>query len=321
MQENEMLRGELQPINWYPGHMARAKRKLMEQLSRVDVVVELCDARLPFSSRNPELDALLRGKKRVLVLNKSDLAQENETNAWISYFKSQGVNAIAFSARRGKTKELFARIEESARDAVERQAARGIKKTVRVMVIGVPNVGKSTFINRLNGASIAKTGDRPGVTRANQWVKVTPYLELLDTPGLLWPRLDDQKAARRLYYIGSIRDGVVDHQMLAILLLEDMLGVRREEVIERFHLKEPIEPGLALLENACRGRGWLLPGAVADTDRGASVVLDEFRAGKLGAITLERAPRRKESAPKSAPGSTPKAEPSQAEPAKPAEEA
>ena len=190
------------------------------------------------------------------------------------------------------------RIEESAREAVERQAARGIKKTVRVMVIGVPNVGKSTFINRLNGASIAKTGDRPGVTRSNQWVKVTPYLELLDTPGLLWPRLDDQKAARRLYYIGSIRDGVVDHQMLAILLLEDMLSVRREEVIERFHLKEPIEPGVALLENACRGRGWLLPGAVADTDRGGSVVLDEFRAGKLGAITLERAPRRKDNVQK-----------------------
>ena len=300
MDNSEMLRGEWQPINWYPGHMARAKRRLMEQLSRVDVVVELCDARLPFSSRNPELDARLRGKTRVLVLNNSDLAQESETNAWLSYFKARGVNAVAFSARRSKTKELFARIEESAREAVERQAARGIKKTVRVMVVGVPNVGKSTFINRLNGAAIAKTGDRPGVTRANQWVKVTPYLELLDTPGMLWPRLDDQKAARRLYYIGSIRDGVVDHQMLAILLLEDMLGVRREEVIERFHLKEPIEPGLALLENACRGRGWLLPGAVEDTDRGASVVLDEFRAGKLGAITLERAPRRKESAPRPA---------------------
>ena len=294
MDQNEMLRGEAQTINWYPGHMARAKRRLIEQLSRVDVVVELCDARLPFSSRNPDLDPLLRGKKRVLVLNKSDLAQESETTAWLSYFRTQGVDAMAFSARRGRTKELFARIEKSASEAVARQAARGIRKTVRVMVIGVPNVGKSTFINRLNGAAIAKTGDRPGVTRSNQWVKVTPYLELLDTPGLLWPRLDDQRAARRLYYIGSIRDGVVDHQMLSILLLEDLLSVRREEVVERFHLKEPIEPGLALLENACRGRGWLMPGAVADTDRGASVVLDEFRAGKLGAITLERAPRRRE---------------------------
>lgn len=291
MDEREGLRGE-HTINWYPGHMARAKRRLAEQLSRVDVVVELCDARLPFSSRNPDLDAMTRGKKRLLILNKSDLAEENATKAWQREFRERGLDVMAFSSRHGKAKDVFARIAESARETVERQAARGIKKTVRVMVVGVPNVGKSTFINRLHGGAIAKTGDRPGVTRANQWVKITPYLELLDTPGMLWPRLDDQQAARRLYYIGTIRDQVVDQQMLAIQLLEDLMKVRAPMVEERFHLKEPIEQGVALLENACRGRGWLLPGGVMDTERGASVVLDEFRAGKLGRITLERAPRR-----------------------------
>ncbi|WP_102410740.1 ribosome biogenesis GTPase YlqF [Beduinella massiliensis] len=281
------------PINWYPGHMARARRLLSEQLSRVDAVVELCDARMPHASRNPDLDALCRSKKRILILNKSDLAEPGLTSAWLSYFARQGVEAMAYSSVSGRAKDVFARIERAVRPEVERQAARGVKKTVRVMVVGVPNVGKSTFINRLHGGAIAKTGDRPGVTRANQWVRVTPYLELLDTPGLLWPRLDDQTAARRLCYIGTIRDQVVDHQMLAIHLLEDLMDSAPEAAMQRFRLKEPCEGGLALLENACRGRGWLLPGGVLDTDRGASVILDEFRAGKLGRMTLERPPRAK----------------------------
>lgn len=279
------------PINWYPGHMARAKRLLADQLARVDVVIELCDARMPHASRNPDLDALCKNKRRILVLNKADLAETGPTSAWIAHFARCGVEAMPYSSTSGKAKDVFARIERATKEAVERQAARGVKKTVRVMVVGVPNVGKSTFINRLHGGAIAKTGDRPGVTRSNQWVRVTPYLELLDTPGLLWPRLDDQIAARRLCYIGTIRDQVVDHQMLAIHLLEDLLDSAPQAAIARFRLKEPCERGLALLENACRGRGWLLPGGVFDTDRGASVILDEFRAGKLGRMTLERAPR------------------------------
>jgi len=274
-------------INWYPGHMARAKRLLSQQLGRVDVVVELCDARLPHASRNPDLDTLIQNKKRVLLLNKADLADPKETSAWLQYFKKQGIPAQPFVSTGGKPKDVLVLIEQAASEAVDRAALKGMRKTVRVMVVGVPNVGKSTLINRLNGGAIAQVGDRPGVTRSNQWVKVTPYLELLDTPGMLWPRLDDQRAARRLAYIGTIRDQVVDVSMLAIRLLEDLLVVRPEAVAERFKLSDTSLRSLPLLEAVCHGRGWLMKGGVADTDRGAAVVLDEFRAGKLGRVTLE----------------------------------
>ena len=274
-------------INWYPGHMAKAKRLLADQLGRVDVVVELCDARLPYSSRNPDLDKLISGKKRVLLLNKADLADSGATSAWLNYFRAQGIDAAPYNAASGKAKDALAVIDRAAKDAVERAAQRGIRKTVRAMVVGVPNVVKSTFTNKLHGGNIAKTGDRPGVTRSNQWVRITPYLELLDTPGLLWPRLDDQLAARRLCYIGTVKDDVVDLAMLAIHLLQDMLEVKPEAVMERFRLKDPTLRGEELLEAICRGRGFLMKGGVCDYDRCCAVVLDEFRAGELGRITLE----------------------------------
>ena len=274
-------------INWYPGHMAKAKRLLADQLGRVDVVVELCDARLPHASRNPDLDKLISGKKRVLMLNKSDLADTGATSAWLNYFRNQGIDAVSYCATGGRAKEAIAAIDRAAKEIVDRAAQKGVKKTVRVMVVGVPNVGKSTFTNRLHGGNIAKTGDRPGVTRSNQWVRISPYLELLDTPGLLWPRLDDQIAARRLCYIGTVKDDVVDLAMLTIHLLEDMLEVKPEAVMERFRIKDATLRGEELLEAVCRGRGFLMKGGVCDYDRCCSVVLDEFRAGKLGRITLE----------------------------------
>lgn len=289
--EEQMLRAGEEKINWYPGHMARAKRLLTEQLGRVDVVVELCDARIPRASRNPDLCALARNKRLLLVLGKADLAQEEETRAWLSHYRAQGIDCMSFDSVKGRAKDVVSRIERAASDAVARMAARGVRKTVRAMVVGVPNVGKSTFTNRINGAAIARTGDRPGVTRSNQWVRITPYLELLDTPGLLWPRLDDQQDACALAFVGTINDRIMDQQMLAIRLLEQLLEQKPEAVDARFHLKGARETGPALLEAACRGRGWLLPGGVADTDRGAAVVLDEFRAGRLGRITLQRAPR------------------------------
>ena len=274
-------------INWYPGHMAKAKRQLADQLGRVDVVIELCDARLPHASRNPDLDRLISGKKRVLLLNKADLADPAVTSMWLNHFRAQGIDCAPFNAASGKAKDALALIDQAAKEMVERAAQKGVRKTVRVMVVGVPNVGKSTFTNRLHGGAIAKTGDRPGVTRSNQWVRITPYLELLDTPGLLWPRLDDQVAARRLCYIGTVKDDVVDLPMLTIHLLEDMLSVKPQAVMERFRMKEPDLQGEALLEAVCRGRGFLMKGGVCDYDRCCAVVLDEFRGGKLGRISLE----------------------------------
>ena len=290
MNDETMLRAEEKTINWYPGHMARAKRLLAEQLSRVDVVIELCDARIPRASRNPDLAELVKGKRRLLVLGKADLAEEAQTRAWLKYYRAQGLEAMSFDSVRGRAKDVLSRVERLCADLVEHMAARGVKKTVRVMIVGVPNVGKSTFTNRLNGAAIAKTGDRPGVTRSNQWVRVTPYLELLDTPGLLWPKLENQADARALAFVGTINDQIMDQQMLAIRLLTWLMENKREDAVGRFRLKEPDAEGLALLEAVCRGRGWLLPGGVCDTDRGAAVVLDEFRAGKLGRVTLQRAP-------------------------------
>lgn len=273
-------------INWYPGHMARAKRLLSDQLSRVDVVIELCDARLPLSSRNPDLKRLTEKKERVLLLGKSDLADPARTSEWLNLFKRQGLSCMALDMNR-QAKAALALIEKAAKETVERSAQRGIRKTVRAMVVGVPNVGKSTLINRLHGGSIAKVGDMPGVTRANQWVKVTPYLELLDTPGLLWPRLDDPLAARRLAYIAAIRDEVLDTAQLAIQLLTDLIAVTPQTVQERFKIKDLSLRGPDLLDAVCVGRGFLMKGGVYDTERACKVVLDEFRGGKLGRVTLE----------------------------------
>ena len=185
-------------INWYPGHMAKSRRLLQDQLRAVDAVIELCDARAPLATRNPDLEKLTRGKTRILVLNKADLADDRQTARWLEHFRRQGLTAMRFNSNGGKVKEILGHIEEASKPALERDAARGVRKTIRFMVIGIPNVGKSTFINRLHGSAIVKASDRPGVTRANQWVKIGPFLEILDTPGMLPPRLDDQEGARVL---------------------------------------------------------------------------------------------------------------------------
>ena len=273
-------------INWYPGHMAKAKRQLSEQLKRVDVVIELCDARLPRASRNPDLDKMLEHKQRVLVFGKSDLADPVQTDKWVKYYRDQGILCIAVNMNK-QAKQVSQLIDKATEETVRRAAERGIKKTIRAMVVGVPNVGKSTFINRLHGAPIAKVGDMPGVTRANQWVKISPYLELLDTPGLLWPRLDDAMAARRLAYIAAIRDQVLNTDDLALQLMYDMIDSVPEKVKERYHVEDLSLRGEELLEAVCRGRGFLMRGGVCNWERACSVILDEFRGGKLGRITLE----------------------------------
>ena len=283
-------------INWYPGHMAKSRRLLQDQLKAVDAVIELCDARAPLATRNPDLEKLTRGKARILVLNKADLADDQETARWVEHFRKQGLTAMRFNSNGGKTKEILSRIEQATRPAVERAAARGVKKTVRLMVIGIPNVGKSTFINRIYGSGIVKASDRPGVTRSNQWVKIGPYLELMDTPGMLPPRMDDQNGARLLAYLGSIRDQIMDTEELAGQLLLHLIERKPAAVAARFKIPEgeSFDDVQLVVEAACRGRGWLISGGRPDTDRAAALILDEFRGGKVGRITIESAPRKAE---------------------------
>lgn len=277
-------------ISWYPGHMAKAKRALSQQLVHTDVVLEICDARLPLSSRNPDLEQLIQHKQRVLLLNKSDLADPAATRAWVSYYAALGTQAIPFTSFQ-MAQKVLPLIDKAARAKLERGLDRGIRRTLRAMVVGVPNVGKSTLINLMKGKSTIRTEDRPGVTRSTQWFRVTDYLEIMDSPGLLWPKLQDQLAARRLAYIGSIRDEALDSFHLAIALLEDLLQSHPTQVIERFKLKDPEAKGQALLEQVCRSRGYLLRGGELDLERGVTAVLDEFRSGRIGRITLEWPPK------------------------------
>ena len=276
-------------IQWYPGHMAKARRMLAESVKLVDVVIEMVDARAPASTRNPDFDDLFGTKPRVVVLNKADLADPEATRAWIRAYRARGWDAISFSANAGKgVKEAVSLVERAARPVVERMKAKGVNKTVRAMIVGIPNVGKSTFINRLRGSAAAKAGNRPGVTRGKQWIVVGPYLEFLDTPGMLWPKFEDKEAARRLAFLGSIRGEIMDNERLSAELLEFLRDRAPEGAKVRLKIDMDAEKsGEQLLEEACRRRGWLLPGARPDTERASALILDEFRSGKMGRLTLE----------------------------------
>lgn len=276
------------PINWYPGHMARARRQLQEDLKLIDVVVELVDARAPAATRNPEFAALFQGKARVVLLNKSDLADLEANRAWVAYLRAQGLlaEAVVSTAGAGK-KQAVALIEQAAAPRVAKMREKGVNKVVRVLVAGIPNVGKSTFINRIAGQARAQVGDRPGITRGKQWVRITPHLELMDTPGLLWPKLAVQRYARHLAYLGSIRDEIMDTESLAASLLAELLAMQPAAVAARY---PGLAPGMAaesLLPAVCACRSFFLPGREPDIERAAHVVLDEFRAGRIGRITLE----------------------------------
>ena len=276
-------------IQWYPGHMAKARRMLAESVKLVDVVIEMVDARAPASTRNPDFDDLFGAKPRVVVLNKADLADPEATRAWIRAYRARSWDAISFSANAGKgVKEAVSLVERAARPVVERMKAKGVNKTVRAMIVGIPNVGKSTFINRLRGSAAAKAGNRPGVTRGKQWIVVGPYLEFLDTPGMLWPKFEDKEAARRLAFLGSIRGEIMDNERLSAELLEFLRDRAPEGAKARLKIDMDAEKsGEQLLEEACRRRGWLLPGARPDTERASALILDEFRSGKMGRLTLE----------------------------------
>ena len=278
-------------IQWYPGHMVKAKRKIAEDLKLVDVVIELLDARIPMSSRNPEVDEIVGNKKRIIVLNKSDLADPGANRKWIDYFNKYNTRVILANSVSGTgLKDVLAASKLLMKEKLDRLKSRGqLVKTVRALIIGIPNVGKSTFINKLAGKSVAQTGDRPGVTKSKQWIKVSPELELLDTPGILWPKFEDERVGMCLAYTGAIKDEILDINMLAEKLLEVLTTKFPDKLKARYKLEDipaDITPE-ALIEKIGRKRGCIIAGGEVDVLRTSVMLLDEFRGGKIGNITLE----------------------------------
>ena len=273
-------------VQWYPGHMAKARRMLIENLKLIDVVAEIVDARAPIATRNPDFDDLFKDKIRVVLLNKSDLSSETANRAWIEYYRSRGINAIEFVATKtSKKKTATALLESAAAEKVQRYKTRGVMKTVRIMVAGIPNVGKSTFINCLAGGVRAQVGDKPGVTKGKQWVKITPYLELMDTPGLLWPKLENERYAKHLAYIGSVNDNVLDTDELANELLKELAQICPDKLVQRYSGLNPESENL--VEQVAQCRVFLIASGVYDIERAARVVLNEYRSGQIARIALE----------------------------------
>ena len=286
-------RADLPSLQWFPGHMKKARRLIEENLKMVDVVVELLDARIPVSSANPMLAEIIKGKPRLVALNKSDLADQGRTRAWVQHFQAQGIKAVAIDSIKGKgMKELVTLAEELARPWTDKLVAKGARpRAARCMILGIPNVGKSSLINRLAGAVKAKAADKPGVTRAKQWIKIGRNLELLDMPGILWPKFEDQRVGLKLAFTGAINDDIYDREAVAVLLLETLRRAHPEGLRERFKFKEELpEGGQELLEAIGRKRGCLVKGGSVDLEKAQTIVLTEFRGGKLGQVTLDEPP-------------------------------
>ncbi len=278
-------------IQWYPGHMAKAKKKIAEELKLVDIVIELLDARVPMSSRNPEVDEIVGNKKRIIILNKSDLADPSVNKKWIEYFSRENTRVILVNSLSGNgLKDVLSASRQLMKEKLDRLKSKGLLvKTTRALIIGIPNVGKSTLINKLAGRSAAQTGDRPGVTKAKQWIKVSPELELLDTPGILWPKFEDKRAGMYLAFTGAIKDEILDITELAQNLLKLLADRFPEKLKARYKLDEiPADTTPEkLLESIGRKRGCIIAGGEVDVQRASVMLLDEFRGGKIGAITLE----------------------------------
>ena len=276
-------------IQWYPGHMTKTRRQIEADLKQVDAVCEIVDARIPVSSRNPDIDSICGNKPRIIVLNRMDLADPNATRRWKEYFKKKGMAVIATDC---KTKRGISDFNPAARTAcaekLERDAARGMNRPLRVMIVGIPNVGKSTLINQISGRKGAKAENRPGVTRGKQWVTVDATLQLLDTPGILWPKFEDPEVGMMLAYTGAVKEGVIDIEELSCRLMELLHKFYPETLKERYKVEAPQgTPGWELLEMAGRNRGYLMARAEVNLERMAKVLMDEFRSGKLGKFTLE----------------------------------
>lgn len=280
---------EMSSIQWFPGHMAKTRRLIRSNLPLVDGVVEILDARIPLASRNPEMDTLVKNKPRMLLLNKSDMADASATEKWISFFKSKGFCALKADCKTGNgLKNFLPEVRDKMlRELMEKRREKGISGApLRLMVVGIPNVGKSSFINRMSGSKKAKVEDRPGVTRAKQWIKFGENVEMLDMPGTLWPKFEDQDAARKLAFTGAVKDDILDIEALAYCLLE-LLAESYPQSLENRYGIEAVGEGFELLEKIGRKRGMLISGGEVNTERAAITILDEFRSGKLGKITLE----------------------------------
>ena len=281
---------QIENLSWCPGHMTKTKRMIASELPHMDAICEILDARIPLSSRNPDVDDLTAGKPRLIVLNRADQADPAQTRRWSQYFRAKGWAVLEANAKGGVGTEKFAAaVRELLKEKLEAYAAKGqVGRVVRVMVLGIPNVGKSTFINKVAKRKTAKAEDRPGVTRSKQWVPVDATLELLDTPGILWPKFDDPEVGKRLAFTGAVKDDVLDIEELACYLMDYLAAHYADVLTERYKITvEDGDSGYDLLEKAGRKRGFLMRGAQVDTERMARILLDEFRGGKLGRFTLE----------------------------------
>lgn len=279
-------------IQWYPGHMTKAKRAMKEDMKLIDLIIELVDARVPLASRNPDIDELGKGKARVILLNKSDLASERLNEAWTKWFQDKGYFVVKVNSRSGAgLKQINGIVQEACKEKIERDRRRGIlNRPVRAMVVGIPNVGKSTFINSFAGKACAKTGNKPGVTKGNQWIRLNKTLELLDTPGILWPKFEDQKVGLLLAFIGSINDQILNRDELAIELLRFLIANYPEALKERYQIECKDAP--QALGQIAKLRGCLMKGGEPDLAKAAGLLIDDFRSGKLGRVTLEFPPAR-----------------------------
>ncbi len=279
-----------QNVQWFPGHMAKTRRLIKESLNLVDGVVEIVDARIPVSSRNPELDLIIKKKPRIILLNKCDVADSQATSMWLKYFRDKGFYAAAVDCRTGKGLNSFeSLVKQALKSVIERNDAKGMSgKPLRLMVVGIPNTGKSSFINRMGKNAKAKVADKAGVTRQNQWFVVGNGIELLDTPGVLWPKFDDPEVGDKLAFIGSVKDEVTDKETLACRLLESLAATRPQAIEDRYKISGISGlQGWEILEMIGKKRGFLIKGGEIDYERAAVIVADEFRGGKLGRITLE----------------------------------
>ena len=275
-------------FQWYPGHMTKARRMMQENIKLIDLIIELVDARIPLSSRNPDIDELGKGKARLILLNKADLAEDRINDEWIAYFKDKGYSAVKVNSKKGGgIKSIQSVIQEACREKTERDRKRGIlNRPVRAMVVGIPNVGKSTFINALAGKACAKTGNKPGVTKGKQWIRLNKSVELLDTPGILWPKFEDQEVGLKLAFIGSIKDEILQTEELAAELVKFMKISYPGVLEEKYAIPEP-EDAYECLAEIAKSRHCLVRGSELDTEKAAAILLDDFRSGRLGRITLE----------------------------------